>query len=214
MGLTFTLGNAGGIVASQIYRTQDAPRYQFGHGITLAFSAVSAALVFIPLFSLALISFVLGSRRCASSAPSSSTSSSSARTPVGTPSTALRLPPLPWARSTRTRTSRGLACTARRRRRSSTWATTCPRSGTSFRVGPGWRVRLSFQKRSRHQEGDAASSVEYDQSRLFPSFPFFPFFLSAVVVLFLGRPVLCSCSCGLYSVLLSAFISFSCLSIY
>lgn len=41
MGLTFTLGNAGGIVASQIYRTGDAPKYNFGHAITLGFCVVS-----------------------------------------------------------------------------------------------------------------------------------------------------------------------------
>ncbi|KAL7409434.1 transporter [Mrakia frigida] len=36
-GLTFSMGNAGGIVASQIYRSRDSPRFLLGHGITLGF---------------------------------------------------------------------------------------------------------------------------------------------------------------------------------
>ena len=39
------MGNAGGIVASQIYRSQDSPRFLLGHGITLGFCVVR-----IPLF--------------------------------------------------------------------------------------------------------------------------------------------------------------------
>lgn len=41
MGMIFSLGNSGGIVASQIYRTNMAPRYLPAHGITLGFCAVS-----------------------------------------------------------------------------------------------------------------------------------------------------------------------------
>lgn len=34
------MGNAGGIVASQIYRSRDSPRFLLGHGITLGFCIV------------------------------------------------------------------------------------------------------------------------------------------------------------------------------
>lgn len=42
MGMIFSLGNSGGIVASQVYRSNQAPRYLVGHGITLGFCGVSA----------------------------------------------------------------------------------------------------------------------------------------------------------------------------
>ena len=41
LGMVFTLGNSGGIVSSQVYRAENAPRYLPGHGVTLGFCIVS-----------------------------------------------------------------------------------------------------------------------------------------------------------------------------
>jgi hypothetical protein len=43
MGMVFTMGNSGGIIASQVYRTEHAPRYLPGHGVTLGFCVVRDA---------------------------------------------------------------------------------------------------------------------------------------------------------------------------
>ncbi|WVQ83940.1 hypothetical protein IAT38_006084 [Cryptococcus sp. DSM 104549] len=40
MGLVFSLGNSGGIISSQVYRTKDAPRFLVGQGTTFAFSCL------------------------------------------------------------------------------------------------------------------------------------------------------------------------------
>lgn len=45
MGMVFSLGNSGGIVASLVYRNEDAPRYIRGHAVTLGFAAVSLFVV-------------------------------------------------------------------------------------------------------------------------------------------------------------------------
>ena len=39
MGLINSIGNAGGIISSFIYRAQDKPRYTIGHGTVLGFIA-------------------------------------------------------------------------------------------------------------------------------------------------------------------------------
>ncbi|GAA5830862.1 hypothetical protein JCM11251_001101 [Rhodosporidiobolus azoricus] len=44
MGMMFTTGNSGGIISSFIYRTQDRPRYQIGHGVGLGFAAMALFL--------------------------------------------------------------------------------------------------------------------------------------------------------------------------
>lgn len=36
-GMVFSSGNSGGIVASQVYRDQDRPRYYLGHGTAVGF---------------------------------------------------------------------------------------------------------------------------------------------------------------------------------
>jgi sugar phosphate permease len=43
-GTSMTLGNCAGIMSSFIYRTQDSPRYQLGHAITLGFVFCSGCL--------------------------------------------------------------------------------------------------------------------------------------------------------------------------
>lgn len=42
MGMVFSLGNSGGIVASEVYRSSMAPRYLPAHGVTLGFCFVSS----------------------------------------------------------------------------------------------------------------------------------------------------------------------------
>jgi hypothetical protein len=37
MGMVFSSGNSGGIVASQVYRSEHAPRYYPGHGTAVGF---------------------------------------------------------------------------------------------------------------------------------------------------------------------------------
>lgn len=43
MGMVFSAGNSGGIVASQAYRDTDAPRFIPGHGTALGFLAMHFA---------------------------------------------------------------------------------------------------------------------------------------------------------------------------
>jgi hypothetical protein len=48
MGMVFSSGNSGGIVASQVYRAEHAPRYYPGHGTAVGFclaNFVTAALL-------------------------------------------------------------------------------------------------------------------------------------------------------------------------
>ncbi|ODN96459.1 hypothetical protein L198_04173 [Cryptococcus wingfieldii CBS 7118] len=40
MGFIFSLGNSGGIISSQVYRSQDTPRYLVGHGVTFGFTVI------------------------------------------------------------------------------------------------------------------------------------------------------------------------------
>ncbi|KIJ64862.1 hypothetical protein HYDPIDRAFT_153698 [Hydnomerulius pinastri MD-312] len=47
MALQITVGNLGGAVASNIYRTQDEPRYILGHGLAIMF--ISIGLVALPI---------------------------------------------------------------------------------------------------------------------------------------------------------------------
>ena len=41
MGLINSIGNAGGIISSFIYRAQDKPRYTLGHSVVIAFIAMN-----------------------------------------------------------------------------------------------------------------------------------------------------------------------------
>jgi hypothetical protein len=48
MGMVFSSGNSGGIVASQVYRSENSPRYYPGHGTAIGFclaNFISAALL-------------------------------------------------------------------------------------------------------------------------------------------------------------------------
>ncbi|WRT65182.1 uncharacterized protein IL334_002125 [Kwoniella shivajii] len=40
MGFIFSLGNSGGIISSQVYRTKDSPRFLVGQGVTFGFSVI------------------------------------------------------------------------------------------------------------------------------------------------------------------------------
>lgn len=52
MGLVFSCGNSGGIVASLVYRDQDKPRYMPGHATALAFVAMNGITSVIIYFGL------------------------------------------------------------------------------------------------------------------------------------------------------------------
>ncbi|ODO02987.1 hypothetical protein I350_05831 [Cryptococcus amylolentus CBS 6273] len=52
MGMVFSCGNSGGIVSSQAYRNQDAPRFQPGHGTALAFCMLNFTMATILYFGL------------------------------------------------------------------------------------------------------------------------------------------------------------------
>jgi hypothetical protein len=43
VGLQQTIGNCGGVVAGQIYRSVDKPRYLIGHGVSLGFWMIAIA---------------------------------------------------------------------------------------------------------------------------------------------------------------------------
>ncbi|OXC66800.1 hypothetical protein C367_02566 [Cryptococcus neoformans Ze90-1] len=52
MGFIFSLGNSGGIIASEVYRTQDSPRYIPGQSVTFGFSCVCFITSIIMYFGL------------------------------------------------------------------------------------------------------------------------------------------------------------------
>jgi sugar phosphate permease len=54
LAFMLSIGNCGGAISGQIYRTQDAPRFILGHAINLAFSGLSLITVIILLISLRL----------------------------------------------------------------------------------------------------------------------------------------------------------------
>ncbi|EIW52131.1 MFS general substrate transporter [Trametes versicolor FP-101664 SS1] len=58
LGMTVMFGNIGGVIASNVYRIQDAPRYTRGHIFEMAFIALG--LVLVPLTALA---YVQGNKR-------------------------------------------------------------------------------------------------------------------------------------------------------
>ena len=47
MGLVFSLGNAGGIVSSQVYRDKDKPRFVLGHATAVGFAVLNFCMATI-----------------------------------------------------------------------------------------------------------------------------------------------------------------------
>lgn len=52
MGMMFTLGNSGGIVASEVYRSGDSPRYIRGHAVSLGFAGMALITSLILWFAM------------------------------------------------------------------------------------------------------------------------------------------------------------------
>ncbi|KAJ9103578.1 hypothetical protein QFC20_004734 [Naganishia adeliensis] len=52
MGMVFSFGNSGGIVASQVYQSKYAPRFRQAHGVTLAFCAMTFVCAILLHFGL------------------------------------------------------------------------------------------------------------------------------------------------------------------
>ena len=47
MGLVFSVGNSAGIVASEVYRAKDKPRFLLGHGCAVGFSLLNFTMATI-----------------------------------------------------------------------------------------------------------------------------------------------------------------------
>lgn len=55
IAMQISIGNCGGVIASFVYRSKDAPRYFLGHGVIMGFLTLSLVLVIVQFFALSAI---------------------------------------------------------------------------------------------------------------------------------------------------------------